>query len=152
MLFFFLAFRIILRYTENQVNDPVSTCQEDTVPIKIKRIYEPYDPDDGWRVLVDRIWPRGVSKERAHLDEWRKELAPSTGLRDWFCHIPEKFAEFSIAYRTELDNNPEIQEMIRQIVEKSKKSQVTLLYSARDNEHNLAVVLRDYLNEKAGSV
>ena len=120
--------------------------------IKIKRIYDPCDPDDGWRVLVDRIWPRGISKERAHLDEWRKELAPSSELREWFCHIPEKFAEFSIAYRAELDNNPEIQKLIMQILEKSTISQVTLLYSAKDSEHNQAVVLRDYLNEKAGSV
>ncbi|HBO33430.1 MAG TPA: DUF488 domain-containing protein [Anaerolineaceae bacterium] len=120
--------------------------------IKIKRIYDPCDPDDGWRVLVDRIWPRGISKERAHLDEWRTELAPSPELREWFCHIPEKFAEFSIAYRAELDNNPEIQKLIMQILEKSTISQVTLLYSAKDSEHNQAVVLRDYLNEKAGSV
>jgi len=116
--------------------------------IKIKRIYEPYDPDDGWRVLVDRVWPRGVSKEKAHLDEWRKELAPSTQLRNWFCHIPEKFDEFTGQYRAELENNTEIQELIRQIVAKSAETQITLLYSARDSEHNQAVVLRDFLNEK----
>lgn len=120
--------------------------------IKIKRIYDPYDTDDGWRVLVDRIWPRGISKERAHLDEWRKELAPSSELREWFCHIPDKFEKFSIAYQAELDNNPLAQEFIKQIVMKSTENQVTLLFSARDTEHNQAIVLRDYLKEKAKKI
>ena len=120
------------------------------MPIKIKRIYEPYEPEDGWRVLVDHIWPRGVSKVRAHLDQWYKELAPSAQLRNWFCHIPEKFPEFTKAYRAELDKKPIAQELTRQILSKAKESQVTLLYAARDSEHNQAVVLRDYLNEKNG--
>ena len=120
------------------------------MPIKIKRIYEPYEPEDGWRVLVDHIWPRGVSKVRAHLDQWYKELAPSAQLRDWFCHIREKFAEFTKAYRAELDKKLIAQELTRQILSKAKESQVTLLYAARDSEHNQAVVLRDYLNEKNG--
>jgi uncharacterized protein YeaO (DUF488 family) len=134
------------------VNIPVSFGWKMLMMIKIKRIYEPYDPDDGWRGLVDRVWPRGVSKERARLDEWHKELAPSTELREWFCHIPEKFAKFALAYWAELDSNPEVQELISQILEKSKENQVTLLYSSRDNEHNQAVVLRDYLNEQAGKL
>ena len=119
------------------------------MPFKIKRIYEAFDPDDGWRVLVDRVWPRGVSKEKARLDEWCKELAPSPQLRNWFCHIPEKFDAFTVQYRAELDQNPKIQEAIGQILGKSANGQVTLLYSARDTEHNQAVVLRDYLEEKA---
>lgn len=117
------------------------------MPIKIKRIYDAYDPEDGWRVLVDHIWSRGVSKEKAHLDEWYKELAPSTELREWFCHIPEKFSEFAKAYQAELDVNPKAQELISQIFSKSKEQQVTLLYGAKDREHNQAVVLRDYLNQ-----
>lgn len=119
------------------------------MPFKIKRIYDAFDPDDGWRVLIDRVWPRGVSKEKARLDEWFTELAPSTLLRKWFGHIPKKFDEFTTKYRAELDQNPEIQEAIGQILAKSKDSQVTLLYSARDTDHNQAVVLRDYLEEKA---
>ena len=122
------------------------------MPIVIKRIYEGYDPNDGWRVLVDRIWPRGVSKEKAHLDEWFKELAPSTVLRKWFGHIPKRYKEFSTRYWAELDQNSEIQEEIAQILAKSRKSQVTLLYSARDTEHNQAVVLREYLEEKASGL
>lgn len=118
------------------------------MPIKIKRIYDPYEPGDGWRILVDHIWPRGISKERAHLDQWDKELAPSSELRIWFNHIPEKFSEFSKSYRDELDTNPKAQELIEQILSKAKENQVTLLYAARDTEHNEAVVLRDYLNEK----
>ncbi len=118
------------------------------MPIKIKRIYEVYDPEDGWRVLVDHIWPRGMSKERAHLDQWYKELAPSAELRNWFCHIPEKFSEFAKAYQAELDTNLKAQELIRQILSKSKEHQVTLLFAARDSEHNQAVVLRNYMNER----
>lgn len=90
------------------------------MPIKIKRIYEGYNPDDGQRILVDRIWPRGVSKEAAHLDEWLKELAPSTDLRDWFGHIPERFDEFCERYHAELDQNPTAQADIRQILEKAR--------------------------------
>ena len=119
------------------------------MPIKIKRIYEGYNPDDGQRILVDRIWPRGVSKEAAHLDEWLKELAPSTDLRDWFGHIPERFDEFCERYHAELDQNPTAQANIRQILEKSRSGQVTLLYSAKDTEHNQAVALLAYTQKKA---
>ena len=119
------------------------------MPIRIKRIYEGYNPQDGWRVLVDRIWPRGVSKAAARLDDWRKDLAPSTELRTWFCHKVELFDEFTTRYRAELDENASAQTAIRQILEKSRGGQVTLLYSAKDTEHNQAVVLSAYLNEKA---
>ena len=119
------------------------------MPIKIKRIYEAYNPDDGQRILVDRIWPRGVSKEAAHLDEWLKELAPSTDLRDWFGHIPERFDEFCERYDAELDQNPTAQADIRQILEKSQSGQVTLVYSAKDTEHNQAVALLAYIQKKA---
>ena len=119
--------------------------------LKIKRIYEPYAASDGWRVLVDRVWARGISKEEAHLDAWTKDLAPSTALRKWFGHIPEKFVEFADRYQSELDNNPEIQETIQELLAKSAENQVTLVYSAKDTEHNQAVVLRDYLQEKASA-
>ncbi|HPS33183.1 MAG TPA: DUF488 domain-containing protein [Anaerolineaceae bacterium] len=119
------------------------------MPIRIKRIYEGYNPQDGWRVLVDRIWPRGVSKAAARLDDWRKDLAPSTELRTWFCHKVELFDEFSKRYRAELDENASAQTAIQQILEKIRRGQVTLLYSAKDTEHNQAVVLSAYLNEKA---
>lgn len=91
------------------------------MPFTIKRIYESYDPNDGWRVLVDRVWPRGASKEKAHLDEWCNELAPSTQLRNRFCHIPEKFDEFALQYRAELVNNPEIQDVISKLWRKTLK-------------------------------
>ena len=119
------------------------------MPIKIKRIYEDYKPFDGWRVLVDRIWPRGVSKEEARLDAWRKELAPSNELRSWFDHKPERFDEFAKRYRAELYADPDAQTAITQILAKSMDNQVTLLYSARDTEHNQAVVLKNYLEEKS---
>ncbi|MDD4043327.1 MAG: DUF488 domain-containing protein [Anaerolineaceae bacterium] len=118
------------------------------MPFKIKRIYEDYEPTDGWRVLVDRIWPRGVSKEEARLDAWSKELAPSTELRKWFGHIPEKYNEFRKRYYKELDNNPEAQRLLTDLRSKSKDNVVTLLYSAKDTERNQAVVLLEYLEKK----
>lgn len=110
---------------------------------QIKRAYDDPSPDDGLRVLVDRLWPRGLSKDRAGLDEWLKEIGPSTGLRKWFGHDRAKFDEFARRYRAELDDNP--------LVEKLQKlgkehNRVTLLYSAHDAEANQAVVLRDYLD------
>ncbi len=117
--------------------------------INIKRIYDSYSPEDGWRILVDRVWPRGISKEKAHLDDWCKDLAPSNELRKWFGHIPAKFDEFSRLYYQELEVNAEAQADIGQILAKSKDGIVTMLYSARDTEHNQAVVLRKYIEDKA---
>ena len=117
--------------------------------INIKRIYDSYSPEDGWRILVDRVWPRGISKEKAHLDDWCKDLAPSNELRKWFGHIPAKFDEFSRLYYQELEVNAEAQADIGQILAKSKDGIVTMLYSARDIEHNQAVVLRKYIEDKA---
>jgi uncharacterized protein YeaO (DUF488 family) len=111
--------------------------------VSIKRIYEMPGEDDGYRVLVDRLWPRGVSKEKAGLDEWLKDVAPSDELRKWFGHKPERFGEFRKRYQTELKANPAT-DQIRRIIQTHKD--VTLLYSAHDPEHNQAVVLRDYLN------
>jgi uncharacterized protein YeaO (DUF488 family) len=108
--------------------------------IRLKRAYEPPSPEDGYRVLVDRLWPRGVSRERARLDEWAKELAPSTELRHWFAHDPERFAEFKRRYVHELAiHEDKLQEL------RERDGTVTLVYGARDTEHNEAIVLRDIL-------
>lgn len=111
---------------------------------KIERIYEPTASDNSYRVLVDRLWPRGISKERAALDEWNKEIAPTDELRKWFNHGPEKFPEFSRRYAKELDNNPAAAEAKNNW---NKQSAVTLLYGARDTEHNQAIVLKKWLED-----
>lgn len=111
----------------------------------LKRIYDESSIDDGYRVLVDRLWPRGVSKERGAVDEWLKDIAPSPGLRVWFDHKPERFAEFSEKYREELEDNPAVT-AIRRL--KEEHDAVTLLYAAKDPEVNHARVLLDYLNEQ----
>ena len=112
---------------------------------EIKRVYEPAAPSDGIRVLVDRLWPRGVSKSKAHLDEWMKEIAPSPGLRQWFGHRPERFAEFKKRYAKEIDGNPKLAELRRL----GKRAVVTLLYGARDPEMNQAAVLQSVLKSGA---
>jgi uncharacterized protein YeaO (DUF488 family) len=112
--------------------------------IKIKRIYEPATVEDGYRILVDRLWPRGVSRDAAKLDLWLREVAPSTELRQWFNHDPEKWEAFVTRYRAELDNN---QESIDVLMCVTQRQTTTLLYSARDTEHNQAVVLQPYLRD-----
>jgi uncharacterized protein YeaO (DUF488 family) len=112
------------------------------VDIRVKRAYEPASPSDGYRVLIDRLWPRGVSKERAKLDEWEKELPPSQELREWFGHEPSRFAEFRRRYIAELRNaRPRLTELRR----RANDGTLTLVYSARDTEHNDAVVLAEVL-------
>jgi uncharacterized protein YeaO (DUF488 family) len=106
--------------------------------ISVKRVYEAPEPDDGLRVLVDRIWPRGVSKEEAKIDLWLKEIAPSTGLRKWFGHDPEKWDEFQARYRAELEGSEALAELRRL----SRRRRVTLVYGARDEKHNNAQALR----------
>ena len=110
--------------------------------VAIKRVYEPAADGDGHRILVDRLWPRGLSKEKAHVDLWLKEIAPSTELRKWFGHDPKKWSEFQRRYRAELDENGEAVQALKQAI---GKGPATLLYGARDEEHNEAVVLRDVL-------
>jgi len=105
--------------------------------VQIKRIYEPPAAEDGLRILVDRIWPRGLSKQKAKLDYWQKDIAPSTALRKWFAHKPEHWAEFRRRYSTELAANPALAELKARL----KNHRATLLYGARDTEHNQAVVL-----------
>ena len=109
--------------------------------IKLKRIYEPYNKKDGYRVLVDRLWPRGVSKEKAHLDVWLKDIAPSTELRKWFNHDPKKWADFKKKYQGELKKNKEAVLTLKQV--KKKHPTITLLYGAKDEIHNEAVVIKD---------
>lgn len=111
----------------------------------VKRIYEPAARSDGYRVLVDRLWPRGVSKERADLDEWAKDIAPSSQLRKWFGHDPSKFIEFTERYETELKNNPKTKTYI---ADWQTHDIVTLLYAARDKTHNEAVALQKFLSSK----
>jgi len=118
--------------------------QKKSVSVQIKRIYENISDEDGYRILVDRLWPRGISKETARLDEWSKEIAPSTILRKWFNHDPEKFAEFSNRYADELtEKHSELQ----QLINRADGRQLTLLYAARDNKHNHAIVLKHFLDE-----
>ena len=110
--------------------------------VRIKRVYEPAAADDGYRVLVDRLWPRGVSKEKAGLDLWDKDAAPSTELRKWFGHIPERFDEFAERYRAELGASGAAAALRDDI---AGHDVVTLLYGAHDAVHNQAVVLAAYL-------
>ena len=113
--------------------------------VMLKRIYEPPSSADGKRILVDRLWPRGLSKDKAKIDHWLKEVAPTTALRQWFGHDPGKWAEFQKRYRAELKSNPAMDEL-RAL---SAQGSVTLLYAARDQAHNEAVVLQKILNAAA---
>ena len=113
--------------------------------IKVKRVYDEAEPSDGSRVLIDRIWPRGVRKNNLALDGWLKEVAPSDRLRKWFDHDPRKWKEFRRRYFAELHAKAETW---APILEKARKADVTLLYGARDPEHNQAVALRDFLIAK----
>ena len=110
--------------------------------VKIKRIYEAYEETDGYRLLVDRLWPRGVKKAAARISDWSKDLAPSTSLRRWFAHEPEKFAEFRRLYLEELAGNESIEDELREL---AAHPTITLLYAAADTTHNHAVILRDFL-------
>jgi uncharacterized protein YeaO (DUF488 family) len=110
--------------------------------VRAKRIYDPPDDGDGYRILIDHIWPRGVSRDRACLDEWARELAPSAQLRNWFDHRPARFAEFRARYRDELiAHSDRIDELRR----RGTDSRLTILYAARDREHNNAVVVTELL-------
>ncbi|HNR48371.1 MAG TPA: DUF488 domain-containing protein [Bacteroidia bacterium] len=112
--------------------------------MKIKRVYEKPEKEDGYRILVDRLWPRGISKASAEIDEWIKEIAPSTELRKWFNHEPEKFSEFKKRYKEELKTH--VAEL-KKIHEISQKKKITLLYSAKDTQYNQAVVLLEVLQK-----
>ena len=110
--------------------------------VQLKRAYEPPARSDGYRVLIDRLWPRGVSKTDAEIDEWARELAPTTELRRWFGHEPARFDEFRQRYREELATHDD---KLRELRGRARKGPLTLVYSARDEEHNDAVVLAELL-------
>jgi uncharacterized protein YeaO (DUF488 family) len=114
------------------------------VDIRLKRAYEPASPSDGYRVLIDRLWPRGLSKKRARLDEWEKTLAPSSELRAWFGHDPARFREFRRRYRRELRTQ---ERRLQDLRREARLRPLTLVYAARDTEHNDAVVLAEILRE-----
>ena len=114
--------------------------------IRVKRIYEPSEAADGYRLLVDRIWPRGVSRESACLDDWIREVAPSSELRRWFGHSASRWQGFKRRYAVELSNR---QELVAEILSLARDRPVTLLYSARDPDHNQAVALAEYIAAKA---
>ena len=116
--------------------------------IKTKRIYEPYNKSDGYRVLVDRLWPRGIKKEDAHIDIWMKEVAPTTELRKWFDHDPEKWTQFLAKYRKELTKSAAFEQLESFLKEHNT---ITLLYGAKDEQYNQALALKKFLEgEDAG--
>jgi uncharacterized protein YeaO (DUF488 family) len=114
--------------------------------VRVKRIYDPPEPSDGYRVLLDPVWPRGISRERAQLDEWARELAPSDELRKWFAHDPQRFDEFRARYRNELRDHEDELAALRA---RAAESTVTILYGARDREHNNATVLTELLTDES---
>jgi len=115
--------------------------------IHIKRAYQPYSKKDGYRILVDRLWPRGIKKEEAAIDEWMKDIAPSAELRKWFNHDPEKWDEFRNKYIAELKDNATLPLLLSTL---KRHKTITLLYGAKDEQHNQAVVLADFLNKHTG--
>src|ERR1051325_7744014 len=113
--------------------------------LRIKRVYESATANDGVRFLVERLWPRGIKKEKLKMKAWLKDVAPSPELRKWFAHDPEKWQEFQKRYRAELISNPEAWQPL---LEAAKEGDVTLLYSARDVEHNSALLLKGFLEKR----
>jgi uncharacterized protein YeaO (DUF488 family) len=116
--------------------------------IRLKRVYDPPSDDDGVRILVERLWPRGLTKGKARIDLWLKEVSPSPELRKWFSHDDTKWEEFSERYRKELDGNIA---SIRKIIEMASKGDVTLVFASKDAEHNSTVLVREYALKLAGS-
>lgn len=114
--------------------------------LRVKRIYDRPDPSDGVRILVDRLWPRGMSKAAARIDEWRKDLAPTNVLREWFHHDPPRWEEFQVRYRNELDAAGKAEEL-EELAERARTETVTLLYAAHDEMRNNAVALKKFLEK-----
>lgn len=115
------------------------------MPVSLKSAYAEPAPDDGWRCLVDRLWPRGLTRESLQLDEWQKDLAPSDQLRRWFQHDPAKWPEFQRRYFAELDD---CEDAVAGLLARIEEGRVTLVFAARDQQHNNAVALRNYLERK----
>jgi uncharacterized protein YeaO (DUF488 family) len=116
--------------------------------IRCKRVYEPSAPGDGYRLLIDRMWPRGISRERAALDEWARDLAPSDELRQWYGHVPDRFEEFRRRYRAELAAHASELRVLRR---RARSGPLTIVFAARDSEHSNAAVLAEVLRHPAGS-
>lgn len=116
--------------------------------ISVLRVYEVNQDTEGYRILVDRLWPRGIKKEALEPFLWAKEIAPSNDLRKWFGHDPEKFEEFQARYRKELDSNPKAEAFVEEVKEALQSQDVLLLYAAKNEEQNQAVVLKDWLESK----
>ncbi len=117
--------------------------------VKIKRVYEPPGREDGRRILIDRLWPRGIKKEDAKIDEWIKEIAPSTELRKWFSHDPVKWPEFRRRYRKELED---MSDVVTRLTEQAKKGTITLLFAAKDTVHVNAAVLKEVIDQVIAGV
>ena len=115
-------------------------------PVRLKRAYDAPSSDDGLRVLVDRLWPRGLRRDSSKIDLWLKDVAPSDGLRRWFGHDPSRWVEFEKRYRAELAKNAQNVASLRELLKRDKP--LTLLYAAKDSEHNNAIVLRDFLRRR----
>jgi len=113
--------------------------------LAVKRVYEPASPSDGFRVLVDRLWPRGLTKADARVDLWVRELSPTTGLRQWYRHDPEKWPEFRRRYFAELDAQPDA---VKDLVARARRGRVTLLFSSKEERLNNAVAIREYLKRR----
>jgi uncharacterized protein YeaO (DUF488 family) len=116
--------------------------------LQLKRAYDPVSPDDGTRILIDRLWPRGISKEKLKIESWDREVAPSTALREWFGHDPAKWNDFKRRYFAELLRNPS---GWRFLLDAARKGRLTLIYSAKDTEHNDAVALKEFLESRLGN-
>ena len=116
--------------------------------IKIKRIYEPYSPNDGYRLLIDRLWPRGMKKADAKIDKWLKEIAPSAGLRKWFNHESEKWDEFRRRYHAELNDSAALNEILALLKEHES---ITFLFASKEEKHNHAVVLKQFVTDYSAS-
>jgi uncharacterized protein YeaO (DUF488 family) len=112
--------------------------------VRAKRAYDPAEDGDGYRILIDHIWPRGISRERARLDDWARELAPSDELRKWFDHVPERFEEFRSRYRDELTNK---RGRIEELRRRAREGTLTIVYAARDREHSNAAVLAELVRD-----
>jgi len=115
------------------------------MPVSLKRVYEKPSPSDGKRVLVERLWPRGLKKEDAKVDEWLREIAPSAELREWFGHDPEKWSEFKQRYWKELEKK---QEIVAKLAKEVREKRVTFVFAAKDEEHNNAVALRECIERR----
>ena len=115
--------------------------------VTTKRVYEPFSPSDGFRVLIDRLWPRGIAKAKAHVDLWLKDVAPSSALRQWYGHDPDKWTEFRKRYTNELRDSP-AKEALEDLVRRARRGRVTLLYSSRVEDINNATVLEGIVNRR----